>query len=142
MPREYIGPEDRQYISERAGGRCEYCKSPAEFATQAFSIEHILPLCRGGKTCLDNLALACPGCNGHKYAKTEAADPVDGTMVSLYNPRTQVWLEHFRWHAGFTLVAGVTPPGRATVEALHLNRPGIVNMRRVLFMAGCHPPSG
>lgn len=115
MPREYIGPEDRQYISERAGGRCEYCKSPAEFATQAFSIE---------------------------YAKTEAADPVDGTMVSLYNPRTQVWLEHFRWHAGFTLVAGVTPPGRATVEALHLNRPGIVNMRRVLFMAGCHPPSG
>ena len=135
-----MGAEDRQWIAERARWRCEYCKSPSEFATQAFSVEHILPLCRGGNTTLDNLALACPGCNSHKYAKIEAPDPVDGKMVRLFNPRTQAWREHFHWNIGFAEIVGLTPTGRATVNALRLNRPGVVNMRRVLFMAGYHPP--
>lgn len=140
MPRDHIGTEDRRTIAARALGRCEYCKSPAEFATQAFSVEHIVPLSRGGATKLENLALACPGCNGHKYAKLEAPDPIDGKIVQLYNPRTQVWKEHFHWGAGFTQVIGLTPVGRATVNALKLNRPGLLNMRRVLFGAGYHPP--
>jgi hypothetical protein len=34
----------------------------------------------------------------------------------------------------------MTPIGRAPVEALHLNRPGLVNLRRILHAAGEHPP--
>jgi hypothetical protein len=35
---------------------------------------------------------------------------------------------------------GLTPTGRATVETLHLNHEGVVNLRRVLFVVGLHPP--
>jgi len=112
------------------------------FATQSFSVEHILPVSRGGETSLENLALACPGCNGHKYTKVEAPDPADGVLVSLYHPRIQKWQDHFRWNEDFTLIVGITPTGRATVNALQMNRPGVVNMRQVLFASGLHPPAG
>lgn len=128
-------------IRERALGCCEYCASPADFATQSFSVEHIIPIIRGGQTILENLAYACPGCNGHKYDKIEAPDPASGLLASLYNPRTQQWQDHFRWNEDFTEIVGVSPTGRATVVALHLNRFGVRNMRRALFALGLHPPS-
>jgi 5-methylcytosine-specific restriction endonuclease McrA len=45
-------------VAARAGGCCEYCWSQASFSTQAFSVEHIVPLEKDGQTALDNLALA------------------------------------------------------------------------------------
>lgn len=140
MPRRPVTAQERSRIAERARGCCEYCRSRVDFATQSFSVEHIIPVSRGGETTLDNLALACPGCNGHKYTKTEAPDPVDGTVVPLYNPRQQRWQDHFRWHEDFTCIVGLTPTGRATVSALQMNRPGVMNMRRALFALGLHPP--
>jgi 5-methylcytosine-specific restriction endonuclease McrA len=100
-----------------------------------------MPVTLGGETTLDNLALACPGCNAHKYTRTEAPDPVDGAVVPLYNPRKQRWRDHFRWNEDFTRIVGLTPTGRATVSALQMNRPGVVNMRRALFAIGWHPPA-
>ena len=141
MPRRTVTAREQQTIVARANNCCEYCKSRADFATQSFSVEHILPVSRSGGTTLDNLALACPGCNGHKYNKTQAPDPVDGAVVPLYHPREQSWSEHFRWSADFTRVIGLTPTGRATVDALQLNRLGLVNMRRALFVIGMHPPA-
>jgi hypothetical protein len=38
-------------------------------------------------------------------------------------------------------VIGLTPTGRATVNELNLNRSGLINLRRVLFACGEHPPS-
>lgn len=140
MPRKRVTAQERKIIVERARGCCEYCRSRADFATQSFSIEHIISVSRGGETVLDNVALACPGCNGHKYTKTEAPDPVDGMVVPLYNPRKQRWQDHFRWNEDFTCIVGLTPTGRATVSALQMNRPGVVNMRRTLFVMGFHPP--
>jgi hypothetical protein len=139
MPRVYVTVQERQIIAERAKGRCEYCKSPADFATQSFSVEHIIPVSQAGETVLENLALACPGCNGHKYAKTEARDPIDGTVAPLYNPRKQKWPDHFGWNEEMTHIIGLTATGRATVSALQINRPGLVNMRRALFAMGLHP---
>jgi hypothetical protein len=99
------------------------------------------PLDRGGTIALDNLALACQGCNNYKYTKTEGRDPVSGDSVSLYHPRQQRWRDHFAWNDDFTLVIGLTPTGRATVKALQLNREGLVNLRRVLYSMGEHPPA-
>jgi hypothetical protein len=141
MPRRHITIREQESIVERAGGCCEYCRSRADFATQSFSIEHVVPISQSGETAQDNLALACPGCNGHKYAKTRAPDPIDGVIVPLYNPRKQDWSENFRWNEDFTHIIGLTPTGRATVDALYLNRPGLVNLRRVLFAVGLHPPA-
>jgi len=111
-----------------------------KFATQTFAIEHIQPVSRGGESVIDNLALACPGCNGHKYNKVEGPDPVDGRLVALFNPRAQEWRDHFKWNDDFTHIVGSTPTGRATVDALNLNRPGVVNIRGALFAIGAHPP--
>lgn len=140
MPEQRVTAEQRRTVTKRARGCCEYCHSQARFATQSFSVEHIIPRSRGGETRLDNLALACEGCNGHKHAKIEGYDAVTAEMVSLYHPRQQNWHDHFRWSGDFTLIVGLTPTGRATVETLHLNREGLVNLRQVLCEAREHPP--
>ncbi|MDX2239899.1 MAG: hypothetical protein NW224_04365 [Leptolyngbyaceae cyanobacterium bins.302] len=67
-------------------------------------------------------------------------DPVTEQKVPLFHPRQQQWQEHFTWNSGFTLVVGLTPTGRATVEELQINRIGLVNLRRALFAFGQHPP--
>lgn len=140
MPRRYITVEEQRIIIERAQYRCEYCQSWMNYATQPFVFEHIIPHSRGGDTTKENLALACGGCNGHKYNKTEAPDPLSGRMVPLYNPRQQRWQDHFSWNEDFTRVVGLTATGRATIKALRMNRPGVVNMRKLLRTVGKHPP--
>jgi len=46
----------KKTIVERAKGCCEYCHSQAKFPTQAFSVEHIKPQSKGGKTTQDNFS--------------------------------------------------------------------------------------
>ncbi len=130
----------KEEVARRAHDCCEYCRGQARFALESLSVEHIIPKSRGGKTALENLALACQGCNNHKYNKTSHCDPVTNEMTPLFHPRTQRWSDHFAWTDDFALVIGLTSVGRATVEALRLNRPEVVNLRRVLFQAGEHPP--
>jgi hypothetical protein len=108
---------------------------------QSFTVDHILPRSLGGAPETENLALACSGCNAHKYNKTEGPDPVSGEVVALFHPRRDRWRDHFVWSSDFTLVLGITPRGRATVETLHLNRDGVVNLRRLLHAMAEHPPA-
>lgn len=141
MTASRIGDRQRKAVVGRAQGVCEYCRSPMAVSTQPYSVEHIVPQARGGEDSLDNLALACQGCNGHKYIKTHVEDPVTRKMVPLFHPRHQHWKEHFVWSHDFLLILGRTPIGRATVQALRLNRKGVVNLRQLLWGAGLHPPS-
>ncbi len=135
-----IPSELRQLVINRARGCCEYCHSQSRFAMQSFSVEHIRPLSKGGASTDDNLALSCQGCNNHKYNKVESYDPITSQKVSLFHPRQQKWSDHFVWNEDYSLVVGITPSGRTTVEALQLNREGLVNLRRVLYQMGEHPP--
>lgn len=141
MPRASVRVTVRRQVIQRAQKRCEYCQCSVEYATESFDVEHILPVSRGGATTLDNLAYACSGCNGHKHNKVTALDPLDGTEAALYHPRTQRWQDHFRWDETYTQIVGLTPSGRATVAALHMNRPGVVNLRRLLLLVGEQPPN-
>jgi hypothetical protein len=111
-----------------------------DFSAQSFSVEHINPRYRNGETTLGNLALACQGCNGAKHTKTEALDPITQQIVPLFHPRQQKWTDHFAWNEDYMTVIGVTATGRATVQALKLNRLGVLNLRRALFNMGEHPP--
>lgn len=131
----------RAIVRERASGRCEYCQSQERFSPQAFSIEHIVPLHSGGESLVDNLALACQGCNNHKYIRTTATDPDRDEEVSLFHPRLHHWEEHFSWDDSYTRIVGVTAIGRATVQALQLNRVGLINLRRLLRNQNEHPPA-
>lgn len=140
MAREYISARDRRLVIERANGRCEYCQCLAEYATQSFDIDHVLPVSLGGASSIVNMAYACSGCNRHKYNRLTAFDTVEGAEVALYHPRTQRWEEHFGWNEDYTLVLGLTATGRATIDALQLNREGVVNLRTLLQIIGKHPP--
>jgi len=130
----------REIIRTRAGECREYCRSKERFATQAFSIEHIVPRAAGGQTIIDNLALACQGCNNHKHTRIDAIDTETGDVTPLFHLRRQQWIDHFAWDSSTTRIIGLTPTGRATVVALSLNRSGPINLRRVLHALGKHPP--
>ncbi len=140
MARQPITARQKHFIIHRARGCCEYCQSQLRFTNQAFSIEHIVPKSQGGQNTLDNLALSCQSCNNHKYTKTTGVDPLTGETTPLYHPRQESWSDHFAWNEDCTLIIGLTPTGRATVEALQLNKPGLVNLRRILYAVGEHPP--
>ncbi len=107
----------------------------------AFAVEHIIPRSQQGETQLDNLAWSCQGCNEHKHTKTEGVDLLTEASTLLYNPRQQRWSDHFSWNQDFSLMIGITPTGRVTVNELKLNRAGVVNLRRVLYEFGEHPPT-
>jgi len=100
------------------------------------------PLAQGGTDEESNLWLACPLCNGHKSDRVRAADPVTGEVISLFNPRTQRWPEHFTWSEGGLRIAGLTAVGQATVRALRLDdEPDAVLVRSYWISAGWHTPS-
>lgn len=131
---------EKKFVMERANSCCEYCLSQLNFSPSPFAIEHIIPLIKNGTDDLDNLAFSCSGCNGHKYDRTDAYDPVSGELVPLYHPRQQLWSSHFVWSADFTEIIGTSPVGRATIDRLCLNRQGVTNFRRVLRGMNLHPP--
>jgi HNH endonuclease len=126
-------------VIERAESVCEYCRSPESFSMTPFAVEHVIPRSRGGKTYLDNVAWSCLGCNGHKFNKVNGRDPETGKLVPLFHPRQQKWTDHFEWTVDGAYLIGLTPTGRATIRTLKLNRKGLVNLRRVLLIAGEHP---
>jgi len=70
-----------------------------------------------------------------------AQTPATGAEVPLFHPRRQVWRDHFTWSQDGAQVIGLTPCGRATIEALHLNHPLIVVARSIWVRAGLHPPT-
>lgn len=130
----------KNQVKERAKGCCEYCLAQSEFSCDTFSIEHIIPIIKGGTDELENLALSCQSCNNHKFTAISSIDPASGIVVPLFHPRNQKWVDNFEWDAQCTEMIGITPIGRATIARLKLNRRGLINLRRVLFEAGMHPP--
>lgn len=140
MPKIRVSAQLRRMVAERAGSCCEYCLSQASFSAQSLSVEHIIPYIKGGKTEPDNLALSCQGCNNHKHIRTDGTDPISREIVALYHPRQQIWSEHFIWNDDYSLIIGLTPTGRATVEVLRLNRNGLINLRQLLYSVKKNPP--
>jgi len=140
MRRKKIPERIRQFVARRAHFLCEYCLIPMSYVPDPFDVEHTLPLSKGGTNDPENLAHACGGCNGHKSNLTESIDPADNKLVRLYNPRLDTWADHFAWNEVFTQMVGLTPIGRATILALHLNRPALLNLRSLLLAFGEHPP--
>ena len=102
-------------------------------------MEHLTPEALAGPTRRTNLWAACRQCNGFKGDRIAAPDPETGRHEPLFNPREHHWLDHFAWVEGGLRIAGQTPIGRATVEALELNRAVLVRARRLWIAAGWHP---
>ena len=103
-------------------------------------VEHIVPEAAGGASSEDNLWLACCVCNQSKGVQVRGLDPVSSEEAPLFNPRVQVWLEHFAWSDDKAQVMGLTPVGRVTVLALQLNTPFRIQTRQRWVAVGWHPP--
>lgn len=130
----------RQRVRETAHHHCGYCLSHQRYVMGQLEIEHIIPRARGGSDDESNLWISCSLCNRYKGLQVTGIDPFHGDTVTLFNPRTQVWSEHFRWSADGAYIHGITPTGRATVAALRLNNEVAVEVRRNWILAGWHPP--
>jgi len=123
----------RAQVVARAGSCCENCRLPTEGQVGRFPVDHVNPRTRGGRTEFSNLALACPHCNGHKWSHVEAVDPTSNELAPLFNPRSQIWSDHFQWSASDpAVVEGITSTGRATIAHLQMNHPDLVHVRRLL----------
>lgn len=57
---------DNIYLRDR--GKCQYCNVPVTRAE--FQYEHVVPRRQGGKTCWENIVVACHTCNQRKAGRT------------------------------------------------------------------------
>jgi hypothetical protein len=125
----------RLIVADRAGYRCEYCHVPELFLATTFHIDHIRSQKHGGKTNLDNLSFCCPHCNQNKGSDiaTYRDDETDD-LIRLFNPRKDVWGEHFIIKDG--LISPASKIGEATIRILQFNLPERVLLRAELRRAG------
>jgi len=117
-------------VAARARHRCEYCRAPEAVFNLPFEVEHITPQARGGETTDDNLALSCRSCNLYKSDAVAAFAEMTQTRVRLFNPRRDMWDEHFSIAAETGEIQGLTDSGRATIRQLRINSPAQVAARK------------
>lgn len=129
--------ELRREIVARADNRCEYCLIHQEDSVATHQIDHVVAEKHGGATVTKNLALSCLPCNARKGSDIGSFDPATGLVTLLFNPRSQIWTEHFRFDE--TRIEGQTPEGRTTVVFLQFNSYERMTERRELLAAGRLP---
>ncbi|MGK7889528.1 MAG: HNH endonuclease [Leptolyngbyaceae cyanobacterium] len=115
----YILEKLRQQVEERANSCCEYCLVPANLSFYPHEVDHVIALKHEGTSTADNLALACWRCNRYKGSDLGSFDPQTGEFSFLFNPRTQIWDDHFHRQAAH--IIGQTPEGRTTAHLLKFN---------------------
>ncbi len=118
----------RRQVIERARNRCEYCGLSQIGQEATFHIDHVIPVKADGPTTAENLALACVSCSLRKGARLRVIDQETQQEVLIFNPRRDRWTDHFRWQD--VRVIGLTATGRATIQALKMNRSLVLEIRR------------
>jgi hypothetical protein len=108
----------RRLVCQRAGDRCEYCGlHQSELPLVTFHVDHVIARQHGGTDDESNRSLCCHWCNFKKGPNLSTR--IDGQTVTLFNPRTQIWADHFARQGD--LIVGLTPIGRGTVRLLDMN---------------------
>lgn len=64
-------------VRARADGRCQYCLMHESLQGATFHIEHIIPLCQGGRS------LAQPS-KVHRIRQNRVYSPLSGAQMALY----------------------------------------------------------
>lgn len=62
-----------------ARGLCHYCEG--KFSAEELTMDHVVPIARGGKSSKGNLVPACKACNSKKKLST----PVEDALKALKN---------------------------------------------------------
>jgi hypothetical protein len=133
----YISAELRRLVRTRARDNCEYCLVNQADRYLDHEIDHIIAEKHGGETVAENLCLACYHCNRHKGADLGSIDPQTRALTPLFNPRRDIWAEHFQLNGA--VIEPLTPQGRVTVFLLHLNDPDRLEERATLIRLKRYP---
>jgi len=81
-------PYSKKNVMIRDGHKCMYCGTTKEHLT----IDHVIPMSRGGKTNFDNCVAACRPCNAWKGSKK----PSEADMYLIRQPHSPTISEFFR----------------------------------------------
>lgn len=82
---------DRIFAS---GGQCGWCQ--CDLVGQAFEIDHIIGLSKGGANTPQNLTVSCPDCNRRKAARHPAAFAQEtAARTGIITPLIQRVLDHY-----------------------------------------------
>ena len=71
---------NRRNIFARDENRCQYCGR--KYPTNELSLDHVVPLSRGGLTCWANIVCACTRCNARKGGRL----PREASMKLIQTP--------------------------------------------------------
>jgi 5-methylcytosine-specific restriction endonuclease McrA len=90
----------RHNIYLRDENRCQYCG--AKFTSSELSLDHVLPLSRGGVSSWENIVCACLSCNVKKGNRT----PTEAGLKLIATPQRPRWnpvgqFTRSRWHASW-----------------------------------------
>lgn len=126
----------RKLVATRANFRCEYCRKPDVVANFSFHIEHIIGRQHGGSDHVDNLAYACSYCNWKKGPNISTVLSEDGPLIPLFNPRKDLWKDHFHIESG--KIHPKTQIAEGTINLLDLNAIELILERKELVEAGLY----
>jgi 5-methylcytosine-specific restriction endonuclease McrA len=103
--KEYVKPKkfpsfNKYNITLRDRFICQYCETNVSMKT--VTMDHVLPMCRGGKTNWENIVAACGACNSRKGNNTHIKPirlPYRPTYYELVNIRKELPfdLRHPSW---------------------------------------------
>lgn len=141
MSSTYVSAEMRRAVVERAGGICEYCLIHEDDTFFGCEVDHIISEKHGGPTDPSNLAFACFVCNRRKGSDIGSILPSTSVFVRFFNPRTDLWAEHFTLADDALLIEPRTDIGAATARILAFNDPERQMEREALHAVGRYPPA-
>lgn len=120
---DYIPVHVRALVAKRAGFKCEYCLISDSQGSIYYKhqVDHIVSLKHRGTNSIDNLAYCCLSCNVYKGPDLGSIHDGTGIFVLFFNPRTNVWSEHFRFQ--FLRIEPLTETGWVTATMLQFNTP-------------------
>ncbi|MCL2649015.1 MAG: HNH endonuclease [Phycisphaerales bacterium] len=133
----YVPMHLRRLVAERAQGLCEYCLIHQDDTFLGCQIEHVISEKHGGKTVEGNLAMACVFCNRFKGTDIATMSRNNGHLVRLFNPRSDLWAEHFQLEG--SRIVGISEVGAATAALLGFNQSDRILERKELIASGRYP---
>ena len=122
-----ISAQSRRTVRTLYGFACGYCGVTETEVGARLTIDHFVPQDAGGSDALDNLVYACHACNMHKSAAWDALSP------PVLHPLRADMALHIRLQSD-DLLEGLTPEGARHIGTLHLNRPPLVEHRKMRRM--------
>jgi hypothetical protein len=135
----YVPVDLRRLVARRADFLCEYCLIHESDTFFGCEVDHILSEKHGGPTQEHNLSYACLFCNRAKGSDIASLSPDSGSLVRFFNPRIDLWADHFELDSEGIVITPRAEIGEATVRIFGFNRAERLLERSALKLVGRYP---